>query len=395
MRATKSLGGAIKKAMVWEVWDKIQRRIIWFIRETGGLVLRIDPDSLQLGGFFPIPAPMLAVTSSDSRIPKTFYDLYALLAEDLDETSNRISKLTKQIKVRGGYNSASNEISDILKADDGKMIAVDGVDMMTGGLAAHFWLLPIEAWVTALTQLYLAREQQKQAIYEIMGISDIMRGATKASETATAQRIKGSMGTVRLSDQREAAADFARDLMRLKAEIIAKNFDAQTLEKMTGETVTPGVMDILRSDFQRTCSIDVETDSTVSVDEQQEQQSMAMVMQAIQAVMQGTQTMLMTGILPPQQVVMLGLELLQMALHPVRYSRGVMELIDGFKSQLTAQMMMGPVPPQGPPPPPGGAGGSPTKPSKLNGSPPNAPTPTGPHHPPPNQQPAGGAPPMQ
>lgn len=393
-KTASMLGDAIKKAMVWEVWDKAKKRIIWFIREAAGLVLRVDPDSLGLQGFFPIPAPLLAVTTSDSRIPKTFYDLYAALAEDLDETSKKISNLTKQIKVRGGYNSASSEIADILKADDGKMIAVDGVDMITGGLQNHIWLVPIDAWMNALTQLYVAREQQKMAIYEVMGISDIMRGSTKASETATAQRIKGSMGTVRLSDLRDAAAGFARDLMRLKAEIIGKNFDPETLERMTGEKVTPEVMAILRSDFQRTCSIDIETDSTVSVDEQSEMQSMAMIMQSIQGVMQGIQGLLMTGILPPQQIILLGLEMLRMVLHPVRYSRGVVSLLNDFTEQLQLQMMMGPVPP----PPGAGAANAagaapPEKPGQGRpGSPPNAPTPTGPGHPPTN---GGGPPPMQ
>jgi hypothetical protein len=50
-------------------------------------VLRVDPDALQLAGFYPIPTPMLAVTTTDTRIPRPFYDLYAKLAGDLDETS--------------------------------------------------------------------------------------------------------------------------------------------------------------------------------------------------------------------------------------------------------------------------------------------------------------------
>ena len=61
------------------------------------------------------------------------------------------------------------------------MLPVDGVDMINGGLQNHIWLVPIEAFIVALEKLYLAREQTKQAIYEIMGISDIMRGATKAT----------------------------------------------------------------------------------------------------------------------------------------------------------------------------------------------------------------------
>jgi len=385
MKSAEKLGDHIKKAMVWEIWSRRTREIIWFIRETTGVVLRVDPDSLSLEGFFPIPVPMLAIRTSDTRIPRAFFDLYARLAADLDETSERISMLTKQIKVRGGYNSASREIAGILRADDGKMIPVDGVDMLTGGLQSHIWLVPIDVWMQALDKLYLAREQQKQAIYEIMGISDIMRGATKASETATAQRIKGSMGVNRLDDAKTQTDNFVRDLLRLKAEVIGQNFSPETLEAMTGEAVTPEVMDILRSDFGRMCSIDIESDSTVAVDEQAEQQAMAMVMQSVQAVMQGAVAMLQTGLLPPPMIMQLSLEMLKMFLHPVRYSRGVVELIDEFQDQLSAQIgMMAMMPPGAPqpgaPPPQGGPGGAPIEkpPGGPGGRPPGAPPPGGP-----------------
>jgi hypothetical protein len=402
MKTAQKLGQKIKKAMLWEIWDRNSRQIIWFCRDASGLAFRVDPDSLQLDGFYPIPVPMLAVTTTDSRIPRPFYDLYAKLAADLDETSARISNLTKQIKVRGAFNAASNEIRDILTADDQKMIPVEGVDMITGGLSAHIWMMPITDFMNALDKLFLAREQCKQAIYEVMGISDIMRGATKASETATAQRMKGSMGASRLQDAKQQAGNFVRDLLRLKGEIIAKNFSPETLEAMTGETMTPEVLAILRSDFMRTCTIDIEADSTVIVDEQQEQQSMAMVMQSVQMVMQGAQSMLMTGILPPPKVIQLSLELLKMALHPVRYSRGVVELINTFQDQLAvmASMPPPPMPPPGAPPGPPGAppGGPPGGPPHL-GAPPHPPGPPngagGPPRPPgPPMPPPGGHPPM-
>lgn len=391
MKTATKLGDKIKKAMLWEIWDRNSRKIIWFVRDAGGLTMRVDPDSLELEGFYPIPAPMLAVTTTDSRIPRPYYDLYALLAADLDETSSRISNLTKQVKVRGAYNAASTEIKDILTASDQKMIPVEGVDMITGGLGNHIWLMPVVDFMNALDKLFLAREQCKQAIYEVMGISDIMRGATKASETATAQRMKGSMGASRLDTAKQQSDNFVLDLMRLKAEIIATNFDGATLEKMTGEMVTPEVMAILRSDFARTCSIDIETDSTVAPDLQAEQQGMAMIMQSVQMIMQGAQGMLMTHLLPPQQVIQLSLELLKMALHPVRYSRGVVELIDDFQEQLLAMPPPPPMPPMPPPGPPEGppaSGGPPGPP----GAPPPRPGPPGP----PNgaMPPPAGRPPM-
>jgi len=393
MKSATKLGDVIKKMMVWEIWDRPNRRIIWFIRECGGMPVRVDDDTYQLEGFYPIPRPMLAVTTTDTQIPKPFYDLYADLAADLDETSRRISNLTRQVKVRGAYNSASNEIAQLLAAEDQKMLPVDGVDMINGGLSNHLWIMPILDFVNALKELYVAREQIKQAIYEIMGISDIMRGATKASETATAQRIKGSMGMVRLSDQKQQAANFVTDLLRMKAELIAKNFDASTLTAMTGEEVTPEVMAILRSDFLRTCTVDIESDSTVVADEQDEQQSMTMAMQSIQAVMQGMAGVLQLGLFQPPMVAQLALGLMKILMHPIRNSRAFIQLLDDLSDQLQQQMqmqaMMGGPPPAAPPPginpPPGGPPDGPpgmsppAAPPKTNGAgPPRTGLPVGP-----------------
>ena len=87
MKTAEKFGGHVKKAMIWEIWSSRTREIIWFIREVSGIVLRVDPDSLGLTGFYPIPVPMLAIRTSDTRIPRAFFDLYARLAADLDETS--------------------------------------------------------------------------------------------------------------------------------------------------------------------------------------------------------------------------------------------------------------------------------------------------------------------
>jgi hypothetical protein len=183
------------------------------------------------------------------------------------------------------------------------------------------------------------------------------------------------MGVGRLSDQKQLVANFVRDLLRMKAEIIAKNFDAQTLTKMTGEDVTPEVEAILKGDFSRTCSIDIETDSTVELDETMEQESNAKILMAMQGIMTGMQGLLMTGVLPPPMVMQFGIELMKMMLHPIRGSRGVIEILDDFQEQLQAQIMAPPQMPMGPPglPPPGMA-----PPMGAPPPPPGAPMPGGP-----------------
>jgi len=388
-KTASRLDAVIKKAMVWEVWNRSTREIIWLIRESGGIALRVDPDSLGLEGFYPIPKPIYAVVTTDSMIPKAFYDLYASLAADLDDTSRRISDLTAKIKVRGGYNAANKDIASLLTADDGKLLPVDGVDLMSGGLQNHIWLVPILEWVNALKELYDSRNQQKQAIYEIIGLSDIVRGASNPYETATAQRIKGTMGTGRMTGVKSAVSNFVRDLMRLKADIIAQNFDAEILTKMTGEQVTPAVMAVLRSDFLRVCSIDIETDSTVEVDESTEKESNAQTMQVIGATMTAAQGLLATGLLPPPMIIQLTLEMIKMMLHPVRHSRGVIDLINGYQEVLTKFMqadplgasMRPPPPPPGAPPPQGSNGKNPPQarpPQPGQGLPPGGPPRSGP-----------------
>jgi hypothetical protein len=362
-KTAQKLDAVVRKAMVWEIWSRSTREVLWIIREGGGCALRVDPDVLGLEGFYPIPKPICSIVSTDSMIPKAFFDIYAHLAADLDDTSRRISDLTAKIKVRGGYNAANKDIANLFTADDGKLLPVDGVDLMSGGLQNHIWLVPILEWVNALKELYVSRDQQKNAIYEIIGIADIVRGATNPYETATAQRMKGTIGSGRMTGVKIHVSNFVRDLMRMKADIVARNFDAETLTRMTGEEVTPAVMQILRNDFTRVCSIDIETDSTVESDEATEKEANAQIMQVIGSTLTAAQGLLMTRILPPPMIINLTLEMIKMLLHPVRHSRGVVDLIDGYQEMLGAYMQMDPtgalMQPPPPPPPPGGPPGGP------------------------------------
>jgi hypothetical protein len=77
-------------------------------------------------------------------------------------------------------------------------------------------------------------DAKKAQIYEVIGISDIMRGATKAQETLGAQKIKDQWGSVRTGPRQQEVQRYARDLIRIHAEIMAEHFSAQTLAQMSG-----------------------------------------------------------------------------------------------------------------------------------------------------------------
>jgi len=59
-----------------------------------------------------------------------------------------------------------------------------------------------------------------------------MRGETKATETATAQNIKAQFGSVRVRTRQEEMIRVADDAMKLGGEIIAENFQPQTILQM-------------------------------------------------------------------------------------------------------------------------------------------------------------------
>ncbi len=74
----------------------------------------------------------------------------------------------------------------------------------------------------------------KQDLYEITGISDIVRGQTSASETATAQQIKGQFATLRLDNNQKDVARFSKDLVVIMTEVIAKHFSLDTIKQVSG-----------------------------------------------------------------------------------------------------------------------------------------------------------------
>jgi hypothetical protein len=90
-------------------------------------------------------------------------------------------------------------------------------------------LTPIAA---ALVQAYAAMDQVKGQIYEITGLSDIIRGQSDASETATAQQLKGQYASLRLKSYQDDVARFATECLQLKAQIICSKFDPKSIAQM-------------------------------------------------------------------------------------------------------------------------------------------------------------------
>ena len=270
-----------KRARVWEIWDKERQKIIFIAESMKDKPLREDDDPLELEGFFPIPRPLYGVQTADSLVPVVPYDIYRAQAEELERVSQRIAVLTEAVKAKAIYDARLTEMERLERSEDADHIPLENVQIFADGskLSDHIMWYPIEVIVAALEKLYEAREQIKATIYEITGISDILRGQSMASETATAQNIKQQWGSLRIQSKQADIQRFARDLFRLKAELFASKFEPQVLQMMTGIQIQPEVMQLLRSDKLRSFRVDIESDSTIRADLTRNQQNMSMFLQ--------------------------------------------------------------------------------------------------------------------
>ena len=240
---------APRRAEVWEIWDKPRREVVFLATGAKAALLDAVEDPLGLADFFPVPRPLYSVPATDSLTPYPEFLVYEDQARELDEVTRRIMALTKALKLRGIYDSAQPEIARLLTADDNQMIPSEHFMSMIerGGLDKAVQFAPVETIAAVLSQLYANREQIKQAIYELTGLADILRGSTRPSETATAQSIKARWGSLRLQDRQREVQRLIRDLFRLQAEVVAEKFGADTLAEMTGLPVDETLTEFLRA----------------------------------------------------------------------------------------------------------------------------------------------------
>lgn len=335
-----------KRAEVWEIWDKDSRKRL-FVSDGAKEILREEEDPLKLEGFFPVPEPVYAVRTSDNLVPIPEYTMYQDQAQEIDQVTVRIDKLVSALKVRGFYPAAVKEMADLLgHGDDAKLWPVadwEGLMQQGGGsFDKLIAILPIETIANVLAGLAAHREQLKQEIYELTGISDIVRGSSKEQETATAQRIKGNYAQVRMTPRSRPMQKFIRDLLRLKAEIMAEHYTPETLARMVGKPIRPEVMMLLKNDKLRDFRIDVETDSTVAPDEEAEKQAVNELLTSVTGFLDAS---LKIGAAEPLMVPML-LEMLKMAVRRYRAGQELEDVIDQT-SQAVVQKIQNP-----PPPPP-------------------------------------------
>ena len=322
------------RAEVWEIWDKYTSKR-FFISRGYNEVLAEDDDPYELENFFPCPDSLVAIRTNETNVPIPEFTLYQDQADELDRITTRISNLIEGLKRRGIYDASVPELSHLADAGDNDFVPSENFAQLAakGGLQQVFQQEDIAPIAQVLSGLYQQRNQVLDTIYQITGISDIIRGSTKASETATAQQLKAQFGSMRMRKKQSEIAEYIRDLFRLKAEIIAEHYEPETLAAMTALTITPEMMQIMRDDKLRGYSIDIESDATIFTDEEEEKKTRIEFLQSFGAYLQQA-----IGIANQSPALTpLAFQALRFLMGAWKVGRTFEDVIDRTEAQLTQQ----------------------------------------------------------
>lgn len=227
------------KTYVWEIWCKTEDYTVW-IAEGAPVALEVSEPPLKLTRFFPCPRPSYGTLSTGSLIPVPDYVYYQQQCDEIDNLTRRVNKLTDQLRLKVFYPSGDGSVSPAIEKamrpeNDTVMVPIPEWSAFTdkGGSKAIV-TLPIDDVQKVIVACIEARKQLIEDVYQITGISDIVRGDTQASETATAQRIKSQWGSIRIRDRQAELARFARDIISIAGEIICDQFQPETLMLVSG-----------------------------------------------------------------------------------------------------------------------------------------------------------------
>lgn len=369
----------LKKASVYEIWDKPSKTVTWIHKDYPRPLDKRD-DPLGLINFFPFPKPLFSTLANDTIIPTPDYTEYQDQALELDELTARIKSIVKSIKVAGVYDGSAEGVHRLLAEGlENTLIAVDQYAVLAekGGMKGVIDLLPMKEILETLLGLYQAREKVKQDMYEITGISDIIRGATNPNETLGAQQLKGQYANLRLGKMQHKAQVFSKVLVHIITEIVANHFSLDTIKDMSGiylltnaekQMITSqrSLMEqqgqqppILNDDAQealqnptweevfqflkntqlRSFQIDIETDSTIKADQDKEQMARSQFLQSVGGFLQ-------QAVSAPPTMMPLLMQMLEFGVRGFKTGRELEGAFDVAKRNVEKMSQQPPSPPQ-------------------------------------------------
>jgi hypothetical protein len=121
----------------------------------------------------------------------------------------------------------------MLEADDNVLVPVENMQSMPDGSGwiRYFILCRFRNWLLQLRAFINSVRAASRLFMKLLVSQTFLRGASVASETATAQNIKNQWGTLRLKKMQKEVQRYCREALVIMLEIAASSFEMQRFNK--------------------------------------------------------------------------------------------------------------------------------------------------------------------
>ena len=293
----------IQEAEIWEFWHKREEKVFWW-SAGAELILDIKDDPLQLENFWPMPRPLTANLTTSMYLPTPDFKLSQDLYNEIDILQTRIAILTEAIRVVGVYDqSAGNSVGRMLtEGRENELIPVENWAMFTegGGTQGKIQWFPVQEVVGVLDTLAKIQQNKIQQLYEITGMSTLMRGGDTGQYTSDGtNQLSAKFGSISIQALQDEFAQFASDLQSIRAEVIAKHYlprsiyvqsNAQFIPQADKPLVEPALQMLKSPDMK--WRIEIAPESVAMVDYAQLQNERIAYLNALATFIQSSQAML-------------------------------------------------------------------------------------------------------
>jgi len=333
-------------ADVYEIWDK-ERQLVFWVTESVEVPLDVQQDTMGFDGFFPTPLPPLGRFDTANTVPVSDYQLVRGKYDELDELNQRCTQLSKALAVRFAYDSSCSELRDMYTTvGENQGIPVKNWASFMGergGLQGAIQFAPLEPVANAFNVASAQLDRIKNQIYEVEGISDIMRGQAMPYETATATTAKSQQAFGRFAARQQAVAEYVEALLRLKAHVICKFYTPELIVKramplnQVDQQFIGSALQLLKDEQLNQFRLSVSVDSLQLPNWNTEKVERSEAIQAITKMM----GVIMPAVQQTPEIAPLGLELIKWGVSGFKGAQAIEGVIDNGLQQLLQAAQQG------------------------------------------------------
>lgn len=321
------------KAELHEIWCEATNKVYWLQKTGEKAIIESSEPPTKFEKFYPCSV-IRQSADPDSVVPVSDYAHVRDQILEVERLTTRIHAVTQAIRTNFLYDAAMGPTVEQLFAGDLKGTPIINWPSYKGrgGLQAGVEFYPVEPFVNALNVLQGARGAALQQLYETMKVSDLLRGTSEQYKSATANRLENQWSSLGLVVRQNMFSKFISDAISNLGTIIAEQFEPETIleigdadalieptiyipppppappmPEMGPEGTPPGdtgmmppmapppppapdplqkidemkqqIIGLLRDNKKRSYRIQIATDSMIAIDQQQQQQDGAMLIE--------------------------------------------------------------------------------------------------------------------